>query len=413
LRVGSGTVTYRGVNDLPHRIANRLQLYLAALAFACAACPGAKTQSDGVPAKLVISAPHTSTIAQGFAATSGDAGSDASSLADAANTQPAQVWPWEGWPAVSAAQSLDQLIGFSADDAYLGYQGSTGDAAPPSYWFYSLRKPPLYFEDFNGQMVVPETEESQERRRVAFDKVFQVKLKKLGADTYANSRKLRGPFPFADINFAYRIEPHEDLGSITVRMGGVVRGEEPVLPVALVLGPSPLVSQQPASKVPGQSNAEKRAARLEWIAQFMPGDPDELYANVTHDGSEIGFVAQASGNMWVSYSAQARRNTAELISGIYNDTALRHHKAGAFAKSAVYFAKASEIAPRSGLFKYNLACAQAQLLDPATEATLTSAIALGGPSVRGRVAGDHDFDKVRSEAWFVKLIGGTAAPAKK
>jgi tetratricopeptide (TPR) repeat protein len=215
---------------------------------------------------------------------------------------------------------------------------------------------------------------------------IEAKLTNLGVERNPAPYTLRGPFPFPDLAFAYQVSLDTAKGTEIVSMGLRVKGEEPVLPVRLVLGPNDAFN----------SSTNKNEMQL-------TTDIDAIYANVTKDGSEIGFVANAHGMMWTDFAALARRKTTDLVSQTYNGTALRYHKAGKYEKGVFYFEKAASVAPTSALLHYNLACGYARAGDSKAEPSLKRAIQLGGAATKARAKKDEDFTSVRESPWFKAL----------
>jgi tetratricopeptide (TPR) repeat protein len=280
------------------------------------------------------------------------------------------------------------VIGFTKDDTYLGYQVSRCDPCPAEFEFESSTKPRIHLGYRTSNQFNPliESESAFEVRLKAHNDGVDAKLAALGVERNSDAYTLRGPFPFPDLAFAYRVSLDTVKGTEIVSMGLRVKGEDPVLPVRLVLGPN----------IAFNSSSSKDALQLST-------DIDAIYANVTKDGSDIGFVANVHGVMWTDFAAMARRKTADLVSQTYNETGLRYHTAGKYEKGVYYFEKAVAVAPKSALVHYNLACGYARAGDSRAEANLKRAILLGGAQTKARAKKDEDFTSVRESPWFRAL----------
>lgn len=192
--------------------------------------------------------------------------------------------PFAGF-AVPKEARLARVIGFSADDTYLGYEFSSCDPCPQEYDFVSPNKPPLRF----GYLWDPAHahEPGYEARRKKHDDAVDAKVKQLSPDTYDPPFTLRGPFPYPDLAFAYEVERDDAKGIVIVRMGLRVQGEDPVLPIRLVLGPHPMRKPRAEdirtwARLPKD---EREKALREYEANFGVSEPDVVYMNVTKDGS--------------------------------------------------------------------------------------------------------------------------------
>jgi hypothetical protein len=120
---------------------------------------------------------------------------------------------------------------------------------------------------------------------------------------------LRGPFPYEDLRFAYRVTRNEEKGTLVVAMGLSVLGEDPVFPVQLSLGPNAIFNSPPACSGPPHICAKMLS---EFRAEMqMPTDLSAVYMNVTRDGTEIGMVGVATGLLWSEFAASARRPTLD------------------------------------------------------------------------------------------------------
>ncbi len=96
--------------------------------------------------------------------------------------------------------------------------------------------------------------------------------------------------------------------------------------------------------------------------------------------------------------------TGWLAAQAYNAAGLKLLREGKEADAAAMFAKATIADPDAWKGPYNAACAWARAKDAQAEAALAEAVRRGGASVRDKARKDADFDGVRSEAWFTKLV---------
>ncbi|HVH44853.1 MAG TPA: hypothetical protein VM925_21015 [Labilithrix sp.] len=124
------------------------------------------------------------------------------------------------------------------------------------------------------------------------------------------------------------------------------------------------------------------------------------------DGRELGVLAAWHGMEYAGDFATLRVSADAFAARVYNETGLRQHQRGDYAAAQDLFAKATFADPSFDLPPYNLACAHARMADHArAAAALELAIARGGPKVAEKARADHDFDGVRKEPWFTKLVG--------
>ena len=121
------------------------------------------------------------------------------------------------------------------------------------------------------------------------------------------------------------------------------------------------------------------------------------YVNVTKDGSDIGVVAFAGGNFWYETADVARMPATAFAAQIYNDTGMRHHKAGDHARAAKLFARAESVRPKGDVYTYNLACARVRLSDMAGAeeafARASRAAVPASPCARGRMTISRRFGR--------------------
>jgi hypothetical protein len=275
----------------------------------------------------------------------------------------------------------DRRVGFSRDDAYLGWAISGCDPCPLAFHFESPRAPPIdiaYRWNPKDDGLLP-PEQAKKLADADAAKVDHI-LESLGIEKASNGRTLRGPFPYPDLVFATAHTPADAKGMVTLHFGARVVGHAPIFPIHIALGPHP--------GWPGASMHE----------------PTLAYANVTHDGSEIGVVAIANGDMWMEQGRVARMSTAKLVGEVYNDTAMGLYKRGRFADAAALFVSAEIANPNESLFPYNLACAYARSGDARAKEALERAIHIGGEAIKARARGDEDFAAVRDASWFRALV---------
>jgi len=269
----------------------------------------------------------------------------------------------------------DRYVGFSKDDAYLGYSISTCDPCPLEFHFESPTRSPLdlaYYSDPGNW---------DEAKEKATDAAVDKQLAALGVEKIDAKPRLRGPFPFPDLAFARFVDPAPAIGKSSLLFGARVNGYAPVYPIRITLGPHPMFD----SPVPAGEDPK------EWREQWGVSDPTLAYANVTHDGSEIGVVAMSSGTMWWETAGIARMPVASFVGQVYNDTGMRLHEQKKYAEAGALFAKAEGANPKESLFPYNLACALARSGDPAkAKEALARAIDRGGPKIKERAAKDAD-----------------------
>jgi hypothetical protein len=296
----------------------------------------------------------------------------------------------------------ERHTGFSADDAYLGYEVSRCDPCPTEFHFESPTKPALDF----GYYYDPAHQDDAVEKRQNADVERQLKVLNVSKG-YAHV--LRGPFPFPDLVFATLTDRNDVRGTVSVLFGARVSGYAPVFPMRVELGPGPMFGtpmvpseQARIAKLPPD---ERKKELHDWASQWLLGDPVLAYANVTHDGSEIGVVAMVSGVMWYETAGTARMSTKAFVGQVYNDTGMRFHRAAKFTQAAKLFEHAEGASPETSLFSYNLACAYAKAKDARAKDALGRAIQKGGDEIKTRARGDADFADVKTESWFKDLAG--------
>jgi hypothetical protein len=303
----------------------------------------------------------------------------------------------------------DVAVGFSKDDVYLGYFVSTCDPCPGEYRFEgSNGVKPLVLSYFYDPSLDSDV---QAKKRKANDDALEAKLKELGVEPAKNGRKLRGPFPYADLTFETKTSEGPRPGWQTRWLGARVvtlPKEPPVFPLRADVAPHMMFDKLPKeekARIDALPPDEKKKALKEWRDQFTMSEPALAYANVTHDGSEIGIVAVSHGSMWYEDGAVARMKTAAFAARVYNDTAMRRMRANDYATAALLFEKAARAHPAESLYSYNLACGLARTHDArAKDALARAVVAAGdqGDDVKKRATKDPDFESVKTEPWFTE-----------
>jgi hypothetical protein len=187
-------------------------------------------------------------------------------------------------------------------------------------------------------------------------------------------------WPYSDIELTWAVTPgrQEPLPPVpgVLRVGGRIKGESPVFHVVL-------------------SDAS------------LGGYHDRIHpemVSLSSDGEYLGVIAHAYAGEYSDSFPTAVVPIGELAAHVYNDTGLAHHRRGDFARAAELFKRAAFANTGFALGAYNLACADARLGAPETEAALALAISRGGDDVRKKAAADADFDGVRGTRWFEKAI---------
>ena len=271
-------------------------------------------------------------------------------------------------------------VGFTADDAYLGYEISTCDPCSNELHFTSPTQPPIDLAYYY------EPREENAAKQAKQDAEVDRRIKQLGIGT-GRQTKLRGPFPFPDLVFASKTDHNDVTGIVTLLFGARVEGYAPVFPMRVDLGPGPMFN-----------------VKTEALETRMLSEPSLWYANVTKDGSDIGVVAVATGVMWFETAGVARMSARSFAAQVYNDTAMRLHQSKRYPQAAALFEKAEIASPTESLFSYNLACAFARAKDPRAKDALGRAIQHGGAAIKTRAQGDADFVDVASDEWFKTLV---------
>jgi len=292
-------------------------------------------------------------------------------------------------------------MGLSEDDGYLGYEVSSCDPCPTEFHFTSPTKPTLDF----GYFYNPGTPRGPKEEKQNAD--VERKLQMLNVHK-GNWRVLRGPFPYPDLTFATATDRNDIQGKVWLLFGARVVGYAPVFPIRVEVGPNPMfTTPMPPSEQAriAQLPRDERAKELRaWAAQWLLNDPGLAYANVTHDGREVGVVAVATGSLWLEMGGLARMSAKAFAGQVYNDTAMRFHRESKFTRAAELFEKAEAADAGAALFSYNLACAYAQAKDMRAKDALARAIQQDGETIKARARGDKDFADVSAEPWFTALV---------
>ncbi len=295
----------------------------------------------------------------------------------------------------------NRYMGFSEDDDYLGYEVSGCDPCPTEFHFTSPTKPVLdfghYYNPGNPSGSAEKKQNADVERKLQMLKVHK-----------GNWRALRGPFPYPDLVFATGADRNDFQGKVWLLFGARVVGYAPVFPMRVEIGPTEMFStpmssadQARLAHLPRDEREKELHARA---AAWLLNAPGLAYANVTHDGSDIGAVAVATGTMWLEMGGVARMPVKAFASQVYNDTAMRFHRESKFAQAADLFEKAEAADPSASLFSYNLACAYARAKDARAKDALARAIQKDGETIKARARTDKDFADVSGEPWFAALV---------
>ena len=180
-------------------------------------------------------------------------------------------------------------VGFSKDDQWLGYEISTCDPCPEEFHFEARNGKPLSFSYYYD----PGNQDDEKEKKTNAE--VDAKLAQLDVAKAAAARKLRGPFPYPDLHFATKTETDPKTGMTTLFFGA-----NGVFPMRVTVEPMPMFSSVPAKE------------KSEYVA-----DPMLVYANVTHDGSEIGIVVIARGPMWWETGGVAGMRTTDFVAAVH------------------------------------------------------------------------------------------------
>ena len=281
-----------------------------------------------------------------------------------------------GYPASIATGMNDpaDVVGFTADGSEYGYCASIEAREPPTTTCKTLQR--------DGTSKVRSTDDESGQYSTARATSLDAWMKASGMAKIATTtnplerraRPVTGSWPFSDITVSVNPVPGDGANTNAVlRVGGAVNGEPPVYPVTLRAKNNP-----PHHTV--------------WTNDLA----------LSPDGSELGVVGGFFCMEWCNDFVVYRARVGAFASLVYNETGLRHHQKGDYARAAELFLAATWDDEHAKLPPYNLACAWARLGDPRAKDALWLAIQRD-PSAKSRAVKDDDFAKVRSEAWFHSL----------
>ena len=255
----------------------------------------------------------------------------------------------------------ERVVGFSKDDAYLGFTISTCDPCPDEFHFVSPTQPPLDLA-YHYDPANDDGSAAAEERAKKDDEAVERHLKELGATPAKEGRALRGPFPHPDLTFATMSSRDDATGKVALLFGAHVDGDAAVYPVRIELGPHPMfeMPKDERDKLASLPPAECDKALADWHEQFPMGDAQLAYANVTRDGRELGVVAIAGGAMWYEAGAVARVSVASFVARVYDETGARHLAAKDFPRAAELFDEAAAATPGDARIARHAACARAR-----------------------------------------------------
>ena len=131
------------------------------------------------------------------------------------------------------------------------------------------------------------------------------------------------------------------------------------------------------------------------------------------DGQYLGVVGHAHGEGVRDELYVHVVGMRELAGRAYNDAGFAHHKKAEYERAAGLFHKAAFADPKHPNAMYNLACAWARLGDARAAAALAQAVERDPDATKRKAKTDADFESVRSEAWFSRLVGAADKPAPK
>ena len=184
------------------------------------------------------------------------------------------------------------------------------------------------------------------------------------------------------------------------------------------------------SRVYRSSNDDNSdASPGEWKMEFRAQGYGSIFLNQgnadDHGDWEyyLESVTIAHGTHWMFYNIGTAMEEAsyiypwairldKVVARLINVRGFRRHKKGDFKGSAEDFARAFEMDPEFGLAAFNAACAEAKLgRKKESLEFLKKAIDLQPEESRKKARKDGDFDSLRSDSAFKKLVG--EAPRKK
>ena len=259
------------------------------------------------------------------------------------------------------------VYGWSKDGAFFGYCQTDGGLGATHCGLWPRAGKPELFDDVNAAQ-----NDFDAKKTADIDARLKVLALSSGPVSWAFAR---------DVELTW-IVIDGDAGATPPRLGELkvgarVKGEKPSYAVAL------------------SENA------MPYFDRIHP----EVIA-LSPDGQMLGVIAHAFAGEFSDRFEVALIPAAKLAAQAYNDAGFAHHQKKEYAVSADYFRKAVAADPTHVLAPYNLACAYARLGDPRVQAALKEAIDRGlGADVKKRARVDEDFASVRSEPWFVALVG--------
>jgi hypothetical protein len=209
------------------------------------------------------------------------------------------------------------------------------------------------------------------------------------------ARRAANTARLAKLGLAVPRSPSWAYGDIEVTWAVTPGRQEPLPPIPGVL------------RVGGRVKGESPVFHVTLSDTSLGGYHDRIHPemlSLSSDGEYLGVIAHAYAGEYSDSFPTALVPVGELAAHVYNDTGLVHHKRGDFARAAELFKRATFANPSFALGAYNLACADARVGSPETEAALVLAIARGGDEVREKAVGDADFDGVRATRWFQRLV---------
>src|ERR1700722_10597957 len=209
------------------------------------------------------------------------------------------------------------------------------------------------------------------------------------------ARRAANTARLAKLGLAVPRSPSWAYGDIEVTWAVTPGRQEPLPPIPGVL------------RVGGRVKGESPVFHVMLSDTSLGGYHDRIHPemlSLSSDGEYLGVIAHAYAGEYSDSFPTALVPVGELAAHVYNDTGLVHHKRGDFARAAELFKRATFANPSFALGAYNLACADARVGSPETEAALVLAIARGGDEVREKAVGDADFDGVRATRWFQRLV---------
>jgi len=301
---------------MTRKISNGACVLGAFVLYACAQPrqPAHDNANANANAAKVSATPTTTTsIAIADAAVPLVASADASTSETDAGAPPASggEWPYTALPSI---ENIGGYAGYTKDDRYLGYQISNCGNCPEEFHFVAPGLPEITFatfSDWGGEQA------ATERRQAAHDAAVMRRIATLGVQKVSDGRKLRGPFPYADLMFAMKTTSDAATGKTSLHFGARVGKDEPVYPMQITLGPHPLLPKEIAEAKKTVPAAEQPAEIKRITEGMMMSEPTLMYANVSKNGTEIAIVAHARGPYWHETAAVLRMPVAKFVKEVY------------------------------------------------------------------------------------------------